>query len=40
VKYTAIWETDRNQILFYGANGERVQVTQLSAGPDLARAAA
>jgi hypothetical protein len=29
VKYTAIWETDRNQILFYGADGERVQKTQL-----------
>ena len=40
VKYTAIWETDRNQVLFYGASGERVQVTQLNAGLDFTRAAA
>ena len=24
VKFTAIWETDRNSVLFYGATGERV----------------
>jgi hypothetical protein len=30
VKFTAIWETDRNQILFYSANGERSLKTQLS----------
>jgi hypothetical protein len=29
VKLTAIWETDRNTILFYGSNGERQQRTQL-----------
>jgi hypothetical protein len=37
VKYTAIWETDRNTILFYGANGERFQKTQLMEGPVLER---
>jgi hypothetical protein len=30
VKFTAIWETDRNQILFYSASGERSLKTQLS----------
>lgn len=40
VKFTAIWETERNQVLFYGANGERVAVTQLNGAPQLARAAA
>jgi hypothetical protein len=29
VKFTAIWETDRNRILFYGSTGERFQKTQL-----------
>ena len=28
-KFSAIWETDRNQILFYGSDGERFQKTQL-----------
>ena len=28
-KFTAIWETDRNQILFYGENGERFNRIQL-----------
>ena len=35
VKFTAIWETDRNQILFYGPNGERFQRTQLLEAPSL-----
>jgi hypothetical protein len=35
VKFTAIWETDRNCILFYGSNGERFQKTQLVEGPSL-----
>ena len=35
VKFTAIWETDRNSILFYGANGERFQKTQLLEAPHL-----
>jgi hypothetical protein len=28
-QFSAIWETDRNQILFYGSDGERFQKTQL-----------
>jgi hypothetical protein len=35
VKFTAIWETDRNCILFYGPNGERFQKTQLLEAPSL-----
>ncbi len=31
VKITAIWETDRNTVLFYGSSGERFQKTQLTA---------
>jgi hypothetical protein len=34
-KFTAIWETDRNCILFYGPNGERFQKTQLLEAPSL-----
>ena len=30
VKLTAIWETDRNTVLFYGSVGERLQRTRLS----------
>jgi hypothetical protein len=40
VKFSAIWETDRNQVLFYDSNGERFQKTQLLEAPSLARAAA
>ncbi len=40
VKFSAIWETDRNQVLFYDSNGERFQKTQLSEAPSLARVAA
>jgi len=40
VKFTAIWETDRNQILFYGSGGERFQKTQLLESPRLDSAAA
>lgn len=29
VKFAAIWETDRNQVLFYGADGQRFLTTQL-----------
>ncbi len=32
-KFTAIWETDRNQVLFYGSRGERVLKTQLLMAP-------
>ncbi len=35
VQFTAIWETDRNQILFYGASGERILKTQLTDAPSL-----
>jgi hypothetical protein len=40
VKFTAIWETERNQILFYGSGGERFQRTQLLEAPRLDAAAA
>ena len=36
VKLTAIWETERNTILFYGSSGERTAKTQLEAAPSLA----
>ncbi len=35
VKFTAIWETDRNCILFYGPTGERFLKTQLTEAPEL-----
>jgi hypothetical protein len=35
VKFTAIWETERNSILFYGSSGERVLKTQLTHAPRL-----
>jgi hypothetical protein len=31
VKLTAIWETERNTILFYGSSGQRTVTTQLQA---------
>lgn len=40
VKLTAIWETDRNTVLFYSSTGERVLKTQLIQAPKLAAAAA
>ena len=40
MRFTAIWETDRNQILFYGSCGERFQKTQLTEAPQLGYAAA
>ncbi len=33
VKFTAIWDRDRNQVLFYGSRGERFQKTQLMDAP-------
>jgi hypothetical protein len=39
-KFSAIWETDRNQILFYGSGGERFQKTQLIEAPRLGCVAA
>jgi len=35
VKLSAIWETERNTVLFYGSDGERFQKTQLVDGPSL-----
>jgi hypothetical protein len=35
VKFTAIWETDRNTILFYASSGERLHKTQLANSPSL-----
>ena len=40
VKLTAIWETDRNTILFYSSSGERVLKTQMMQALALAPAAA
>ena len=39
-KFTAIWETERNQVLFYGSRGERFLKTQLLEAPTLESAAA
>jgi hypothetical protein len=39
-KFSAIWETGHNQILFYGSGGERFQKTQLVEAPVLDLAAA
>ena len=35
LEFSAIWETDRNRILFYGSRGERFQRTQLTEAPRL-----
>jgi len=40
VRFSAIWESDRNQVLFYSATGERFLTTQLLAPLDLHRVAA
>ena len=40
VRFSAIWETDCNQILFYGPQGERFMKTQLLEAPLLESAAA
>jgi hypothetical protein len=39
-KFTAIWEMDRNQVLFYGSRGERFLKIQLLVAPRLESAAA
>ena len=39
VKFTAIWETERNTIHFYGAMGERIHKTRLVGAPRLETAA-
>lgn len=38
VKLTAIWETDRNTILFYNSSGERTHKTRLLQAPKLVEA--
>lgn len=35
VKLTAIWETEKNTILFYGSTGERFKQTRLKDSPDI-----
>jgi hypothetical protein len=35
VKFSAIWDTDRNIVLFYGSTGERFLKTQLAQQPCL-----
>jgi len=35
VQFTAIWETERNTILFYSSSGERFYKTQLTEAPSL-----
>lgn len=40
VKLTAIWEVDRNTVLFYDAVGQRVQRCQLASAPALVPQAA
>ena len=40
VKFTAIWETDSNTILFYGSTGERFLRMQLVEAPSLVDKAA
>ena len=39
-KFSAIWDSEQNQILFYGSRGERFQKTQLTEAPRLEAAAA
>ena len=39
-KFTAIWDIDRNQVLFYGCSGERFLKTQLLESPQSESAAA
>jgi hypothetical protein len=40
VKFTAIWETLENTVLFYGASGQRFHKTRLVEAPRLEVAAA
>ncbi len=35
VKLTAVWETEKNSILFYGSTGERFKKTVLSTSPKI-----
>jgi hypothetical protein len=38
VRLSAIWETDRNTILFYSSRGERVERIRVLAAPEVAAA--
>ena len=40
VKFSAIWETQHNTVLFYGSTGQRFQKTQLVEAPKLEAVAA
>lgn len=40
LQLSAIWETDRNTLLFYGSSGERFHKIQLVEAPQLAETAA
>ena len=40
VKLVAIWESERNTVLFYGSTGERISRSQLAASPRLTTVAA
>ncbi len=40
VKFSAIWETERNRVLFYDSSGERFRKTQLVAAGALELVAA
>ena len=35
VVYNAVWEMDRNYVLFYGSSGERFQTTRLTVAPRI-----
>jgi hypothetical protein len=39
-KFTAIWDADQNQVLFYGSRGEKFLKAQLLDSPELELAAA
>ncbi len=39
VKFSAIWETDHNTVLFYNASGVRFQRVKLACAPRLSAAA-
>lgn len=39
-KFTAIWEMEKNSVLFYGSTGQRWYRTQLAARPQLEAGAA
>ncbi|MEM9411020.1 MAG: hypothetical protein AAGA30_07900 [Planctomycetota bacterium] len=35
VKLTAVWESEKNAVFFYGSTGERFQKTMLASSPEL-----